>query len=136
MVPYYRQEEERYHKPSLWSRSVCPSSRFMFHVSGIRSFFLFGVIAKPVSRAHLFAYHSCLATRPTHTKLGFSDILSGTVARCHFLSFDSVIFRCLRSACLEISHDDSIDFHTYGSDHEVNRAVSTGLPVLEDMHRS
>jgi hypothetical protein len=39
MVPYYREEEESYQTPSLWSRSICPTSRFVFHVSGIRSFF-------------------------------------------------------------------------------------------------
>ena len=58
------------------------SSRVMFHVSGIRScspqpppHHPFGVIAKPISRTHLFAYHSILVTRPAHVKLGFSDIL-------------------------------------------------------------
>jgi len=98
MVPNYRQEEESYLKPSLWSRFICPTSRFMFHVSGFRSVFF--SIAKPISRAHLFAYHSILVTRPAHVKLVFSDILFGTVARCYFLSFGSVIFRRPQSACL------------------------------------
>jgi len=52
MVPYYRQEEESYHKPSLWSRSICPTSRFMFHVTGIRSVFF--------SLPSPFQEHTCL----------------------------------------------------------------------------
>jgi len=95
----------------------------------------FFLIAKPISRTHLFAYHSILVTRPTHVKLGFSDILFRTVARCYFLSFGSVIFRCLQTAVQKSRTDDSINFPTYISDHEVSRAVLTGLSILKDPHR-